>query len=378
MKLSLPALAALALVAASNPAVAQSNVTLYGSVDTAFTHLGGTVSQNGVSSGGGGSVGSKFGFKGTEDLGSGMKASFVFESGLETSSGGFGVPRSNNNVSSDFSGLFGRRATVSLESSLGEIRLGRDLAASFLNDVIYDPFLTYGVGSSVSFPMGIVRDGQSASSLFRVSNAISYFTPKGLGGFSGQLMFAPSETKTANPTTKNGSYAGGRVAFDQGPISVSSSYGYSRQTFSTVPLVRSDKSTGNIGGSYDFGVVKAMAEYSRYKSLAENATGANLKTTVYTLGLVAPMGASTFKLGYSHGKQRFDAPNASEPSASKLALGYIYSFSKRTSVYTTLARLKNRNGAAFNVGDGGVAGLGNSSSPNSSSTGFDLGINHSF
>lgn len=91
----------LAVLAAAGSASAQSSVTIYGAIDNSFTRVTnnkGGASASGLSSGGGGSVGSKLGFKGTEDLGAGLKVNFKLELGLETSSGANGVPGSNNNI----------------------------------------------------------------------------------------------------------------------------------------------------------------------------------------------------------------------------------------------------------------------------------------
>lgn len=369
----------LAVLAAAGAASAQSSVTLYGVIDNAFTRLGGSVaSAKGLSSGGGGSIGSKLGFTGTEDLGGGLKAGFKLEMGLETSTGANGVPGSNNNIALANTGAlrFDRQATVSLMGNFGEVRLGRDLATSFINDVIYDPFLTYGVGSSLNFPLGVVADATNAASLFRVSNAVSYLTPGSLGGFSAQVQYALSEQpSSATPQQKDGRYVGARVAYDKGPISVSGSAG--KSTFTSGAGVSLDRSTGNFGGAYDFGVAKVMAEYARFK--AENvAPGADLKTTIYTLGVTAPVGPGTVKAGYSRGTLKTTGV-ANEPRASKVALGYDYGLSKRTALYATVARVSNANGAAINVGSGGVAGLGGAvSGPNSKSTGYDIGLRHSF
>lgn len=376
MKKSLLALAALA---AAGSASAQSSVTLYGAIDNAYTRLGGSIaSAKGLSSGGGGVIGSKLGFKGTEDLGGGLKAGFTLEMGLETSTGANGVPGSNNNIGLIGTGAlrFDRQATVSLMGNFGEVRLGRDLATSFINDVIYEPFLTYGVGSSLNFPLGVVADATNAASLFRVSNAISYLTPGTLGGFSAQVQYALSEqASTTTPQDKDGRYVGARVAYDKGPVSVSASTG--KATFTAPAGTSLDRSTGNVGGSYDFGVARLMAEYARFK--AENVSpGADLKTTVYTLGLVAPAGPGAVKVGYSRGTLKTTGI-ANEPRASKIALGYDYSLSKRTGLYATVARVSNANGATVNVGSGGVAGLGGAiSGPNSKSTGYDIGVRHSF
>ncbi len=387
-------LIALAVLAATGPALAQSSVTIYGAIDTSFTRVTNKGGSNGsgLSSGGGGSVGSKLGFKGQEDLGGGLKAGFKLEAGLETSSGGNGVPGSNDNstIIPPGGGLrFDRAAYVSLSSSdYGEIRLGRDLTASFLNDVIYDPFLTYGVGSSLNFPLGVLGSlfappgvaastvGKDVSSLFRLSNAISYFTPGNLGGFSAHLQFAPSEQGSNSGVGKNnGRVYSARVAFDEGPVSVSISGAKTDQSSATLSQ---DVTTYNVGGSYDFGVVKVVGEFNHFKT--DNATGVagqDLTTKIYTLGLIAPVGPGAVKVGLSQGRREVDSI-ANEPRTTKIALGYTYSLSKRSSVFATLASVKNSRGSAISASDGGVAGFSSSATANNRSTGYDIGILHSF
>lgn len=383
----------LAVVTAAGGALAQSSVTLYGAIDNSFTRVTnkGGASASGLSSGGGGSIGSKIGFKGDEDLGGGLKAGFKLEMGLETSSGASGVPSSANNINIVPPGgalRFDRAAYVSLAGGFGEVRLGRDLAASFINDVIYDPFLTYGVGSSLNFPLGVLGSlfappgvaastvGKDASSLFRMSNAISYLTPNTLGGFSGQFQLAPSEqASNTGVAKKDGRVMTARLAYDKGPLSASVSGGKASQSDG---VLSQDVSTANAGGSFDFGVVKLMGELARFKT--ENATGVagqDLTTKVITLGAVAPMGPGKVKLGLSQGKREIDGL-AGEPKATKIALGYEYTLSKRTALFTTVSRVKNSGGSAVGAADGGVAGFGSSTLANSRSVGYDLGLMHSF
>ena len=113
-------------------------------------------------------------------VGGGVKAGFKLEMGLLTDNGANGVPGSNNNVAIVPPGgalRFDRAAYVSLSSRLGEVRLGRDLVASFVNDVVYDPFLTYGVGSSLNFPLGVLGSLYN-SGTYALSPAVT-LRPKG-------------------------------------------------------------------------------------------------------------------------------------------------------------------------------------------------------
>ena len=374
-------LIALAALAVSGTAFAQSSVTIYGAIDNSFTRVTnkGGASASGLSSGGGGSIGSKLGFKGDEDLGGGMKASFKLEMGLETSSGANGVPGSSNNVAivAPGGGLrFDRAAYVALSGGFGEVRLGRDLVASFINDVIYDPFLTYGVGSSLNFPLGVVADAKSAASLFRVSNAVSYFTPN-FGGLTAQIQFAPSEQASNTGIAKrDGRVASGRVAYDKGPLSASLSAGKADQSSG---VIGQDITTANAGASFDFGVVKVMGEFARFK--VDNFTGVanvDLTTNIVTLGAIAPVGPGKVKLGVSRAERKTSGVTA-KPETTKIAVGYDYSLSKRTSLFTTVAYVRNKDGSAVSASQGGVAGFGGAPAvTNQRSVGYDVGLLHSF
>ncbi len=114
MKKSLIALAA---VAASGAAFAQSSVTVYGVVDTSIAVVKGQDTVSGMLNSG--AATSRLGFRGVEDLGNGLKANFVLEGQVDPddgTAGGFN---------------FRRQSTVGLAGSFGEVRLGRALTASY-------------------------------------------------------------------------------------------------------------------------------------------------------------------------------------------------------------------------------------------------------
>ena len=116
-------LVALAVFAVSGGAMAQSSVTLYGVADawigqTSTTNAAGTkLKQNKIDSGG--FNGSRLGFKGTEDLGGGLKAVFTAEDGYDISTG----------TSLQGGALFGRQAFVGLAGGFGQVTLGRHYTA---------------------------------------------------------------------------------------------------------------------------------------------------------------------------------------------------------------------------------------------------------
>jgi predicted porin len=361
MKKSLIALAALA---AAGVASAQSSVTLFGIVDAGVSHYKTSGGQKRTVLSNSGYNSSRLGFRGTEDLGGGMSASFWLEGGMTNDDGtpaGF---------------MFQRRSTVSLAGGWGEVRLGRDYTATFYNDSVFDPFGTNGVGTNVinkarntitaaPFAAGFAANNSPT----RVSNAVSYFLPSNLGGFYGQVQYALHEQVRPDTTGAgdNGRYLGARFGYANGPINVALAAGKRSGTEPTLAATP-DVKTVNLGAQYDFGAAKLMGEVSRekYSVGATETTGKGLM-----IGTLVPVGAGEIRA--SVGRVKLDTAGA-DPRATQLALGYVHNLSKRTALYATYARIKNKDGAALPIiPTGGAAGIANASS-----SGYDLGIRHSF
>ena len=361
MKKSLIALAVLATV---STAYAQSSVTLFGIVDATLSRgkgsgVGSTTRTQLTNSG---YNSSRLGFRGTEDLGAGMSASFWLEAGVANDNGSGAATNTNNQstgtavAAAGTQGLtFNRRSTVSLGGGFGEVRLGRDYTPQFWNLTVFDPFGTNGVGTTqtLNSNLGLAQGGFSGPTV-RASNSIGYFLPGNLGGFYGQVQYSMGENPRNAVNRKDGDGMGIRVGYATGPINVAGSY--SRTRFAT-----GDIKTMNIGGQYDFGVAKAMAHIVRDRV----SGGANGRGGL--IGALVPVGPGEIRMSYSTYKNNL----AGNPRSDKLALGYVHNLSKRTALYTTFARVKNRGGAAQALG-------GSVTSANSNSSGFDFGVRHSF
>ena len=352
--LSLTAAAAL-LALGSTAAQAQSSVTLFGVIDTGVTHLSSSGSGSVTQASPDGNTSSRLGFRGSEDLGGGLKASFWLESAYESDTGA-GGSTSTDNMKNQSGGLtFGRRSTVSLSGGFGEVRLGRDFVPGFSNLAVsgggYHAFGTNGVGSSAA--LFYPAPGARGVTHVRASNSIAYHMPK-MGGFFGTVMYAFGE----NAANHDGRVIGGRLGYANGPLSVAAAI-----TKSTNSVVGDLRQT-NVGASYDFGVVKPMV------LVGENRAGDDKKTRVWAVGAHVPVGpAGQVRVSYSAVK----ATNVAN-DANHIALGYVHNLSKRTALYGTVARVKNKDGGkAFTVGDGLAV-----SQANGSGTGYQVGIRHSF
>lgn len=367
-------LIALAVLAASGAAMAQSSVTLYGVADVfvsskkvttlAFNAnrtdvVVSTQRQTGVDSGG--LNGSRWGLKGSEDLGGGLNAIFTLESGFNIDTG-----------AGSTDGMFNRQAFVGLASSgFGTVALGRQYSAyegvrgSFLSaqgnspsfDATNGPvpinetvnnYLVNGtlpaIAAAQDALLAVVntqvgRIGAWTGYAPRINNSISYTTPN-FSGFKGSVVYGFGENKSASASaTKNVSAS---LSYENGPIGVAVGH----QNDEIVQGFHL-KNTA-IGGYYDFGMVKPFLSYNqaKYDGVA--------KQNEWAVGVRAPLGATTLVAQYAQSKGDDLGKNQS------LGLSAEYSLSKRTTAY-----------AAFNQTKVEIA-------DNNKNTVFGLGVRHSF
>lgn len=345
MKKSLFLLAVATLAAGT--AAAQSTVTLFGIVDASARYVknGSAGSQKQLASGGLNT--SRFGFRGVEDLGGGLRAGFHLEAGISPDTG------------TTDSKFFGRRATVSLLGGFGEVRLGRDYNPTALN-TFSEPFGAVGVGSvGGSFTYGPTSAlGSGATTTLRNDNSIGYFLPDKLGGIYGSAMVAAGEGVPGNK------YVGGRVGYAGGPVDVAVGYGKTETATST------DYDQYNAKALYDFRFAKLnfLHDVKKFGALSQKLT---------LLGVTIPIGVGEVRAAYAVNNRSGGAPGSGFANAddSKLmAIGYLYNLSKRTALYTTVARITNDGAARGSVSGTPPAGM----LGGQTSSGAEAGISHRF
>ncbi|GGH60195.1 porin [Comamonas phosphati] len=295
-----------------------------------------------------GNLASRIGVRATEDLGGGLSAGMWLEAPVTNDTGGGPLN-------------FGRRSTVSLSGRLGELRLGRDHTPSFLNDWAFDPFTSNGVGlnliavvnsnlaisralatqSTGSLTDRLLGGGLSAGTdnYLRASNTIGYHLPAGLGGVYGQAMYAFPEN-----STQRGRYAGARLGWAGGPTDVA--LGYGESTLGNSGVSAEKIKSLNLGGSYDFGPAKVLAEWSNVRNERRDATtlaAVNDRYQGFLAGITIPVGVHMVRASYSRVQFR-SGQGAGDSSVNRLALGYVHNLSKRTALYTTISRISVSNG----------------------------------
>ena len=349
-------LIALAVLAASGAAMAQSSVTLFGIVDANVGYVNHAGADNGSRYGIGnsGNATSRLGLRGTEDLGGGLKAGFWLEGALLNDTG--------NSSGFDFK----RESTVRLSGGFGEVRLGRELTPTFRAINKYDVFGAAGIGRYMGFQAWDGAGGDA--NRVRASNMITYASPN-FSGFNASVAYAFDEK--VSPAYKQGRYAGGMVGYDNGPLSVTASYAQL--------LTSTESLTASLGASYDFGVAKltAMGTQTKYKYV-----GSSPKFNSYLIGLSAPVGGvGEVKAQYAFYDQKGYNTVNSSAKAHQFSLGYVHNLSKRTALYGTVAYLKNKGTSSLGLDAAGSYSGANSIggvNAGQNQTGAQVGIRHAF
>ncbi len=345
-------LIALAVLAASGAAMAQSSVTLFGIVDAGVGRVSaGGNSVTGVTNSG--LASSRLGFRGEEDLGGGLKAGFWLEGGMSNDEG---TGKGGGAAGPGFE--FKRRSTISLMGGFGEVRLGRELTVGYVNSTAADVFGDNGVGASIgkNHFAGVIET--------RKGNGISYILPSNLGGFYGQVQYVFGEQLSNAAYDKAGDYLGARLGYRNGPLDTAVGFAKGRGTL--VQGANGDADQFNIFASYDLGVVKAFIGFNQEK----NKAAVEVKYQSYLLGLTAPVGPGTVRVSYND----VDLKNSGN-DAQKFAIGYVYDLSKRTAIYGTYAHVKNKGAAAFGAAPGGLTFT---TPAGQNVNGYEFGVRHSF
>lgn len=211
---------------------------------------------------------SRFGLKGSTDVGSGLKANFKLESNGITSDGAVNTP------------FFGRQAWLGVSGAFGEVRLGRQDSVSFQTMVDFD-----FNGASIGVSAG-AYSGVAAWFPGRQSRSLQYITPN-FSGLTGQVGFVPKGNGAAG--TKNVFSAG--VKYAAGPFAVAGSF----QTKET----SADQNFASVAGSWDFAVVKVMASYADGGKISEGGSGDGI-----VVGVTVPIAG--FNIGAHYGKNLDD------------------------------------------------------------------------
>ncbi|MFZ6692030.1 porin [Undibacterium sp. SXout20W] len=337
MKKSLIALSVLAAI--SGAAQAQSNVTIYGVVDMAFqAESNGAGKKYAIDSGE--QSGSRLGFKGTEDLGGGLKAIFDIEAGILADSG-----------ASQGGLTFGRQSWVGLTGDFGTVKAGRQYTPQFYFFDAVDPFdlgFTSGHAGASTSTGGVF--GFLSASAWRVNNSVSYQS-NDISGFSAMALYGAGEVAGDNAANRS---LGVSAQYAAGPLFVGGVY-YTANDAKDVAL----KSI-LVGATYDFGVAKGAFGYSKDKK-----DDGSIDQKGFTFGVTVPVTPADAILATA---ARL-TDNVANGNSTQYAIGATHALSKRTNLYGSLSKVSND----ANVNGGGLA-----ASKGASDYLANFGIRHTF
>ena len=373
-------LAAALLAGFAGAASAQSSVTLYGIIDIGlqyqsisadnFAKSGGELSSSRFGMTNGTQSGSRWGLRGTEDLGNGLRAVFVLESGFDSANGSSGQS----------SRLFGRQSTLGLASNQwGQVDFGRqtNMASKYFAPV--DPF---GAG----FSQANIGMAFGSANTVRYSNMVMYQTPS-ISGFNAGVGYS-FDTATTGYYPNNGTGADETdypsmnnmravtlgLNYSNGPLYLAAAYD---QAFGPNNL-KGGAPTAKpkawlLGGTYDFKVVKLALAYGQNRSGAYNpqsifgtnqgyidvsgvavdysgsgnSPGAiifdnDVAYNSYLVGLTAPIGGAHNVFGsWTMAQPTAGIRDVGGKNQNTYSLGYTYDFSKRTNVYAYVSYQSN-------------------------------------
>ena len=323
-----------------------AQATIYGNIDQAYTKSRTTVagtqtkSTTGMSSYQMGS--SQIGFKGEEDLGGGLKASFLHEMGVFTEQNG-----------SDLT----RQAYVGLSGGFGALRAGKQYSASFFNLIGSDPFgATGGTGALYVGNLLLGNQGTDVDNPLRQANAIQYEAPTLVPGVRIALTKVLAGANTGDGSKpKTADSTGYALLYTSGPLNVGfTSDSIKAQNIAGAGVTAAPTSTTKlttVAAQYDLGMAKLT--YSDGK-IMNNGRGVKASMT----GIAVPMGAATLMLTSSTGKAN---TTGGDTTLKGMQYGGNYALSKRTVAYL---HINNSTSTKATV-DTKVKGYG-------------LGIHHSF
>lgn len=304
-----------------------SNITFYGKLDVAFDTVRFS-SAPGKASSKANYVSndiSYWGLRGSEDLGDGTRAYFKLESGFNADTG----------TSSGGNQLFDREALVGYGGKWGALQVGSQWSPSLFVQARSDPFGRNENGNGITLTQQIPGNLRGFVGQLPLNNSVQYLSPA-MEGVSVRVLHSLSE-RAAAPRDL-GEFTGASIDYAKGgPLYVGLSYEVQKLAGPVAGTVLSNK-TAALGASYAFVPVKLFG-YLMHNTLTNNRN-----VNAQLVGASVPLGLADIKASYA--RRKIDDTAGGKTNI--FSLGYFYNLSKRTQVYTSVARLDN--GAATNFG----------------------------
>jgi predicted porin len=341
MKKSLLALAA--LTAFATAAQAQSSVTVYGIVDAGLNEIKstpatatgtGTSKTTETIQGAGEASTSRIGFRGTEDLGGGMKANFMLESGI------------NANTALTFGG---RAYWAGVQGGFGEVRVGLQNSDARDTWLALDQLAAANVAGNLAHSTAYGVAGTASHTAF--ATGVRYLSPR-ISGVQVTAGITRNNVEESNKdTVKTGEGYGFGLNYTAGKLVVAASYGDADTNTNTVTVVTAvpgnagtaaadatklQTKTTSAGLSYDLGMAKVAYIYTDLDqtNAVSATTTSNIQRETHAFSVSVPVNAKlVLRAGYGMGEYQVGGASAFNADIDGYQLGANYALSKRTTVY---------------------------------------------
>lgn len=331
-----------------------SNVSMYGLIDGGVEYISNAnAAKDSLTRVTSGSMNtSRWGVRGSEDLGGGLKAVFNLEGGILLDTGNLdGV-------------LFKRAATVGLEGSFGRVVLGRGFTTTYDFLSAFDP-----MGYSAAYSWVVSGNATGASKYGMASsfdNLVKYQGQVGKFKVGATLGMGEQASGFAN----SAKYVLGTVYAD-GPLSAAATF--ERVNGNTVAATgnRDETSTFHLAGAYDTGTYKLMAGMRSYKLVAGRAATADLRARTFWTGMSYKATPAVTLIGAVYYQDVRNVAAGTDADPVMLVARAKYALSKRTDLYSTLGYAKARHGKLVGLSRD-EAGFSDTQ------TGLAAGIQHRF
>ncbi len=381
MKKTLIALAAIA----ATSAFAQSSVTLYGVADVNYKvteqkAAAGLVNKT-AGVGEAGLAGNRIGFRGTEDLGGGLKANFVIEQGINLTTGNLfsqrtatsgpqtgdaaaTAPLGTGSDGTAYSTSTNRQSYVGLAGGFGEIRAGYQ----YNHVYVVSTLSGYSLGSEGLYGADAYHTHGNTAVGGTRGNGLTYITPTFAGGFqvSAQYGFQDQRSDLATAdAAKLFSRLGLLVTYNNGPLSVALAHTRADTKDNTAGGNTANRSgqLNQLAASYDFGVAKVAGLMNNGTDGGTATSGTNSAYKSWQLGVSVPFGKASAFVNYGTATTEADGAATKSLDDKGYQLGLKYSLSKRTTAYALYGSRKNDTTVSTTV---------------ESRTGYMMGVSHTF
>jgi predicted porin len=320
-------LVALALMGAFSAAYAQSSVIIYGTVDAGVSKRTGTTTQIGKRDN------NKLGFRGVEDLGSGLKALFQLEIRYEPDTG---------TVESGVRPLFQGQSRVGLQGDFGTVRLGRGLTAFQETSTAFEPWS--GIPAVAGYQTDLQVAGYSSDPLSvtgnsgnRFSNAVFYNTPVIGGIFQFNATIATKEANGNSAIVGRGTAAAPQFPANAVPTTTPYSLSATANNGPFAAYAAYEKNAvetklWSVGASFKpVNELKLMGSYQQQDQT--ESVLINPKTKAWLIGANYNVGLGMIRVGYGQKTPDNVLGNPALAKTKQASIGYDYNLSARTYLY---------------------------------------------